>query len=74
MELDKIKERIEKLTNELNYYSDRYYMDDSPEISDFEYDMLQRELKGLEEQYPQFVLPNSPNNRVGGGVAERLFS
>ena len=74
MELDKIKERIERLTNELNYYSDRYYMDDSPEISDFEYDMLQRELKGLEEQYPQFVLPNSPNNKVGGGVAERLFS
>ena len=74
MELEKIKERIEQLTGKLNYYSDRYYMDDSPEISDYEYDMLQRELKGLEEQYPQFVLPNSPNNRVGGGVAERLFS
>ena len=74
MENFEAKQRIEKLTSELNYYSDRYYMDDSPEISDFEYDMLQRELKGLEEQYPEYSLPNSPTKRVGGGVAQRLFS
>ncbi len=68
-----IKKRIEKLTAELKYHSDRYYNYDSPEISDFEYDMLQRELKSLEEQYPQYALPDSPTVNVGG-AANRLFA
>ena len=69
-----IEKRIAELTERLNYYSDRYYMDDNPEISDYEYDMLQRELKELETQYPQFARENSVTRRVGGGVAERLFT
>lgn len=69
-----IEKRIAELTERLNYYSDRYYMDDNPEISDYEYDMLQRELKELETQYPQFARENSVTHRVGGGVAERLFT
>lgn len=69
-----IEKRIAELTERLNYYSDRYYMDDNPEISDYEYDMLQRELKKLETQYPQFARGNSVTHRVGGGVAERLFT
>ncbi len=73
MENLEIKNRIEKLTAELKYHSARYYNDDSPEISDFEYDMLQRELKSLEEQYPQYALPDSPTQKVGG-VADRIFS
>lgn len=69
-----IEKRIAELTERLNYYSDRYYMDDDPAISDYEYDMLQRELKELETQYPQFARENSVTRRVGGGVAERLFT
>lgn len=66
------KKRIEELTRKLNYYSDKYYMEDDPEISDFEYDMLQRELKGLEEEHPEYALIESPTKRVGGAV-DRLF-
>ncbi len=74
MNIQDAEKKILELTEKLNYYSDKYYMDDSPEISDYEYDMMQRELKNLEEQYPQFVLENSPTKRVGGGVESRLFS
>ncbi len=66
--------RIKELTEKLNYYSDKYYMEDDPEISDFEYDMLNRELKGLEELYPDLAEENSPTKRVGGGVLDRLFT
>ena len=68
-----IKNKIARLTEELKYHSDRYYNYDNPEISDFEYDMLQRELKSLEEQYPDYALSDSPTQKVGG-VADRLFS
>lgn len=69
-----IKIKIDELTEKLKYYSDKYYMDDSPEISDYEYDMLQRELKALEEKYPEYAHADSPTKNVGGGVAERLFT
>ena len=68
------KKLIDELTEKLNYYSNKYYMDDSPEISDYEYDMLQRQLKDLELKYPQYAHKNSPTVRVGGGVEERLFT
>lgn len=74
MNYEEAKSRIDTLVERLNYYSDRYYMDDDPEISDYEYDMLQNELKGLEAAYPELVRADSPTQRVGGGVAERLFS
>ncbi len=64
-DLNKIKERIEQLRKTLNYHSYRYYVQDSPEISDSEYDELLRELKTLEEQHPQFLTPDSPTQRVG---------
>ena len=65
MELSEIKERIEKLRSEINHHNYRYYVLDSPEISDAEYDELMRELKKLEEEYPQFLTPDSPTQRVG---------
>lgn len=68
------KKRIDELTEKLKYYSEKYYMDDAPEISDYDYDMLQRELKELEQQYPQFARSDSPTINVGGGVVERLFT
>ena len=65
--------RAQELRDELNYYSRKYYVDDDPEIEDYEYDMLQRELKAIEDKYPDLVTPDSPTVRVGGS-AENLFS
>jgi len=69
-EPDKIKQRIEQLRTEINHHNYRYYVLDSPEISDAEYDALIRELKQLEEQHPQFLTPDSPTQRVGAAPVE----
>lgn len=64
--MEDIKQKIEELRKTLRYHSDRYYNDDAPEIEDYEYDMMMRELKELEEQYPEYDTPDSPTKRVGG--------
>ena len=64
--MENIKEKIEELRKTLRYHSDRYYNDDAPEIEDYEYDMMMRELKALEEAHPEFDDPDSPTKRVGG--------
>ena len=69
-DLDQIKQRIEKLGAKINHHNYRYYVLDSPEISDAEYDSLMRELRQLEEQYPQFLTPDSPTQRVGATPVE----
>ena len=69
-ELSQVKQRIEQLRAEINHHNYRYYVLDSPEISDAEYDELMRELKQLEEQYPQFLTPDSPTQRVGAAPVE----
>ncbi len=61
-----IEDRIKELRNKLNHHSYMYYVLDEPEISDYEYDMMMRELIELEEKYPQFKTPDSPTQRVGG--------
>ncbi len=58
-------ERVKKLREEIEYHNYRYYVLDSPVISDAEYDALMRELKELEEKYPELVTPDSPTQRVG---------
>ncbi len=63
-----MKERINFLVEKLNHYNTQYYQNDSSEISDFEFDKLLEELKKLEEENPQFKLPNSPTLRVGGDI------
>ena len=60
------QERIQELMEQLNYHNYKYYVEDSPEISDFEFDAMLSELEKLEEQYPQFKKANSPTMRVGG--------
>lgn len=60
------KKRIDELVKLLNYHSQLYYVEDRNEITDYEYDMLQQELKGLEEQFLQFTRSDSPTQRVGG--------
>jgi DNA ligase (NAD+) len=69
-DLDKVKKRIEQLKAIINYHNYRYYVLDSPEISDAEYDELMRELKQLEEQYPRLLTPDSPTQRVGAAPVE----
>ena len=66
MQLDEIEQRINILVNELNKHNQNYYVLDNPTIEDYEYDMKMQELKQLEQQYPQFLLQNSPTQRVGG--------
>ena len=70
VDLDKAKARIEQLKTEINHHNYRYHVLDSPEISDTGYDGLMRELKGLEEQYPRFLTPDSPTQRVGAAPVE----
>ena len=60
------KKRIDELVDLLNYHSKLYYVENRNEISDYEYDMLQQELKQLEIDFPQFIRKDSPTQRVGG--------
>lgn len=64
--MENVKDKIENLRKTLRYHSDRYYNDDAPEIEDYEYDMMMRELKNLEEQYPEYDTADSPTKKVGG--------
>lgn len=70
--MTEIEKKIEELRKTLRYHSDRYYNDDAPEIEDYEYDMMMRELKDLEEKYPEYDAPDSPTKKVGG-VADNSF-
>ena len=66
MEKNSAKKRIDELVEILNYHAHLYYVEDRNEISDYEYDMLQRELKQLETQFPDLIRKDSPTQRVGG--------
>lgn len=62
------EDRIKELREQILYHSDRYYNQDSPEISDYEFDMMMKELKGLEKEHPELVTPDSPTQKVGGAA------
>jgi DNA ligase (NAD+) len=64
------KQRISKLRELINHHNYRYYVLDSPEISDAEYDELMRELTRLEEAHPELITPDSPTQRVGAAPVE----
>jgi DNA ligase (NAD+) len=72
--LDKTEaiERIRDLRQEIRHHDRKYYVEDSPEISDYEYDQLSKELEALEAQYPDLVTPDSPTQRVGCLPAEEF--
>ncbi len=70
MNKEDAKKRIEELREITAYHAKRYYDDDDPEISDFEYDMLMLELRTLENQYPEFITADSLTQHVGGTVKE----
>ncbi len=65
-----IKEQAEKLKKELRHHSYLYYVLDRPEISDFEFDHMYRQLVDLEKAYPELVTPDSPTQRVGGKASD----
>ena len=70
MEKKQAKERIEELRKKTEYYANKYYDEDKPEISDFEYDMLMVELRNLEKEFPEFKSKESLTQKVGGHVKE----
>ncbi len=72
MQFEQAKTRAAYLRDTLNYHSHKYYVEDSPEIGDYEYDMLQRELAEIEKEFPELITPDSPTQRVGGS-ADGLF-
>ncbi len=67
---EEVKEKAEKLRRELRHHSYLYYVLDRPEITDYEFDHMYRELVDLEKAYPEIVTPDSPTQRVGGKASE----
>lgn len=65
MKKEDAKKKIEKLREELHHHNYLYYVKDSPEISDREYDEMMKELEKLEDQYPDLITPDSPTQRIG---------
>ncbi len=66
------EKRIAELSELLNKYTYQYYVLDAPEVSDYEFDMLMQELKGLEGEYPELIKPTSPTQRVGGEASGKF--
>ena len=64
--MEKIKAKILELREIINTHNMNYYVNDNPTVSDYEYDMLMRELKALESEYPELITDDSPTQRVGG--------
>ena len=65
---------IERLSNELNHHNHLYYVESTPEISDYEFDMLLNQLIDLERKFPEFASETSPTKRVGGDKNCNLLS
>lgn len=72
MDIISAKRRIKELSEQLEYHNNLYYNMDEPEISDFEYDKMLRELENLEEEFPNLKSPLSPTNKVGGNAGEKF--
>ncbi len=70
MDSKQAKNRIEELRKTLEYHAKKYYDEDKPEISDFEYDMMMNELKNLEKEFPELIDKESLTQKVGGHVKE----
>lgn len=73
MEFKIAKKKIKELTKIIKYHNELYYNQDAPEIEDFEYDDLMRQLKAIEKEYPELIADDSPTQKVGG-KAKDLFS
>ena len=67
MELEQAKKRAEELKPLLKYYTQKYF-DDEQVVSDYEYDMLMKELKQIEKEYPELITSDSPTQKVGASI------
>ena len=72
MNKSSIRERINALREQINYHNRKYYVEDAPLISDYEYDQLTAKLKKLEKEHPELIVPESPTQRVGGEPAKEF--
>lgn len=72
MTKEEAKQKIHKLSEEINYHSNLYYQDNTSEISDFEFDQLLEELISLEREFPEYNFDDSPSHRVGGTVTKHF--
>ena len=72
MQLEHARKRVNELRTIIERNNRLYYMDNNPELEDFEYDALTRELKALEAEYPELVTPDSPTQRVNEGVSSKF--
>ncbi len=70
MDIKEAKKRVGELREKTEYYAKKYYDDDNPEITDFEYDMLMVELRNLEKEFPELIDKESLTQKVGGHVKE----
>ncbi len=70
MKLDEAKKQVKELREKLEYYANKYYDEDAPEITDYEYDMMMNKLKALENEYPELITKESLTQKVGGHVKE----
>jgi DNA ligase (NAD+) len=69
---ESVREKIESLRREIRYHDRKYYVEDNPEISDYEYDQLMKKLEALEAQHSDLIASDSPTQRVGGEPAEEF--
>ena len=72
MELEQARKRAEELRAVIEKNNRLYYDQDAPELEDYEYDALTRELKAIEAEYPQLITPESPTQRVGGTASSKF--
>ncbi|HMA82908.1 MAG TPA: NAD-dependent DNA ligase LigA [Candidatus Thermoplasmatota archaeon] len=66
MDKKTVAQKIKELREELNHHNYKYYVENNPEISDYEYDQLLKKLEKLEDEHPELITPDSPTQRVGG--------
>ncbi len=70
MNLEEAKKQIKELREKLEYYANKYYDEDKPEITDYKYDMMMNRLKALEKEFPELITKDSLTQKVGGHVKE----
>jgi DNA ligase (NAD+) len=74
MTADQAKKQIQELTDKVNHHNYLYYQENRSEISDYDFDQLLQKLINLEKEFPQFIQPDSPTQRVGGTITKEFIS
>ena len=74
MNVTQAQQEIARLTEQINHHNHLYYVESNPEISDYDFDELLKQLQDLEVAFPQLASPNSPTKRVGGDITKKFES